>query len=113
MSLLRSIKSAQRVYRQRLHAYRKQVWEEYLSQCRRWQSICAARDQRFWSAVENSPPTRALLHQLIRRLAVINRATGYASIHHEFTDALKGKDGPRGCGPGCWDDAVKVWEEDR
>lgn len=85
-------------------------WERYLKKLRDWRRKCNC-----FAILEDSrggEPSLAMLTDMIRRLAGTAGGAANKDGRHEFSDALKGRAGSRGCGPSCWDNAVRALEED-
>jgi hypothetical protein len=86
-------------------------WEAYLRKIREWKQKCEVMQAEVDRLEDLEPCGIRRLSKMIRRLAKINGGKGSSGNKGEF--ASGGKDGPRGCGPALWDNAIRAMEEDR
>lgn len=76
-----------------------------------WKAYCDLKEEQICQC--EAPVGTAVLSRMIRRLAGINPRKRLKATRNEFSDALSGKSGSKGCGPASWDNAVRAIEEDR
>lgn len=133
MSLLRVVKAHQAAFRGRLLLLRQRqleaarqrklqegyAWRAYLDGLRAYrrslvQGRCQYCERVAGRCVCDLKAPYALLAAGLRRLAGLHLSPGgrhKRGRRGEWVDWNAGKDGPRNCGPECWDAAVRAYEE--
>ncbi len=123
MTLAGAVRDAQSRFRLRLSGVRyrqlieahargrlaKAAWEAELKKAKDWKKECLRRERIYLGIVGLRPPTHEQLVEILQSLAGINH--GRRCRRDEWSDWNGGKSGPRGCGPGAWDIAVRCIED--